>query len=268
MVYRECRRGEVEELRKPLVSVIMPVYNEEGSIRKAIKTVIDQTYKKFELIVVDDGSTDRTPDIVKALQEVDERIIYLRNEENRGTTYSLNRGLRRASGEYIARIDGDDWYHPRKLELQVKFLEGHREYGIVGTFYILVDESGRAVKVQLPVTHSEIMKRMAYRNAFAHSSIMVRKSVLDMVGYYDERYEYAQDYDLYFRILEVSKGYNLPFYLLYRMRRRQKRRILIKRTLNSILIPLRHRRILRRNVIYYPLLARRFLTLWRALISS
>jgi len=248
-------------LKKPLVSIIMPVYNEEASIKKAIKTVIDQTYKKFELIVIDDGSTDGTSNIVKTLQKLDERIIYLRNEENRGTTYSLNRGLRKASGEYIARIDGDDWYHPRKLELQVKFLEGRNEYGIVGTFYILVDESGRAVKVRLPVTHSEIMKRMAYRNAFAHSSIMVRRSVLDMVGYYDERYEYAQDYDLYFRILEVSKGYNLPSYLLYRMRRRQGRRTLTKRTLNSILIPLRHRRILRRNVIYYPLLARRLLTL-------
>ena len=253
-------------MKKPLVSIIMPVYNEEASIKKAIKTVIDQTYKKFELIVIDDGSTDGTSNIVKTLQELDERIIYLRNEENRGTTYSLNRGLRKASGEYIARIDGDDWYHPRKLELQVKFLEGRNEYGIVGTFYILVDESGRAVKVRLPVTHSEIMKRMAYRNAFAHSSIMVRRSVLDMVGYYDERYEYAQDYDLYFRILEVSKGYNLPFYLLYRMRRRQGRRTLTKRTLNSILIPLRHRRILRRNVIYYPLLARRLLTLGIVLI--
>ncbi|RLG07017.1 MAG: glycosyl transferase [Thaumarchaeota archaeon] len=244
----------------------MPVYNEEASIKKAIKTVIDQTYKKFELIVIDDGSTDGTSNIVKTLQKLDERIIYLRNEENRGTTYSLNRGLRKASGEYIARIDGDDWYHPRKLELQVKFLERRSEYGIVGTFYILVDESGHAVKVRLPVTHSEIMKRMAYRNAFAHSSIMVRRSVLDMVGYYDERYEYAQDYDLYFRILEVSKGYNLPSYLLYRMRRRQGRRTLTKRTLNSILIPLRHRRILRRNVIYYPLLARRLLTLGIVLI--
>jgi len=253
-------------LKKPLVSIIMPVYNEEASIKKAIKTVIDQTYKKFELIVIDDGSTDGTSNIVKTLQELDERIIYLRNEENRGTTYSLNRGLRKASGEYIARIDGDDWYHPRKLELQVKFLERRSEYGIVGTFYILVDESGHAVKVRLPVTHSEIMKRMAYRNAFAHSSIMVRRSVLDMVGYYDERYEYAQDYDLYFRILEVSKGYNLPSYLLYRMRRRQGRRTLTKRTLNSILIPLRHRRILRRNVIYYPLLARRLLTLGIVLI--
>ena len=253
-------------MKKPLVSIIMPVYNEEASIKKAIKTVIDQTYKKFELIVIDDGSTDGTSNIVKTLQKLDERIIYLRNEENRGTTYSLNRGLRKASGEYIARIDGDDWYHPRKLELQVKFLERRSEYGIVGTFYILVDESGRAVKVRLPVTHSEIMKRMAYRNAFAHSSIMVRRSVLDMVGYYDERYEYAQDYDLYFRILEVSKGYNLPSYLLYRMRRRQGRRTLTKRTLNSILIPLRHRRILRRNVIYYPLLARRLLTLGIVLI--
>ena len=203
-------------MKDPLVSIVMPVYNEEKNISRAIQSVVNQTYQKFELIIVDDGSTDSTPQIINDFKRTDDRIIYLRNVVNRGTTYSLNRGLRKATGEYVARIDGDDWYCPKKIELQINFLKRRREYGIVGTFYILITDDRRAFKVNLPVTHEEILKKLAYRNPFAHSSIMVRREVLDKVGYYDEKYEYAQDYDLYFRILSVSKGYNIPRYLLFR----------------------------------------------------
>ena len=250
-------------MKKPLISVIMPVYNEEKTVKKAVESVLKQTYRKIELIIIDDASTDSTPKIVRELAKEDDRIIMLRNSVNRGITYSLNRGLRKASGKYIARIDGDDWYHPRKLELQTTFLEERRDYGIVGTFYVLLTRDKMALKVSLPITHEEILKQLAYRNAFAHSSIMVRKDILDAVGYYDERYEYAQDYDLYFRILSISKGYNIPKYLLFRRSKPQSRKTLTKRTINSIIIPLRYRKVLGRYMLYYPLLIRRMLSLLR-----
>ena len=253
-------------MNDPLVSIIMPVYNEEKNISRAIQSVLNQTYQKIELIIVDDGSTDSTPQIINDFKRTDDRIIYLRNLVNRGTTYSLNRGLRKAAGEYVARIDGDDWYCPKKIELQINFLERRKEYGIVGTFYILVTDDKMAFKVNLPVTNEEILKKIAYRNPFAHSSIMVRREILDKVGYYDERYEYAQDYDLYFRILSVSKGYNIPRHLLFRRHRCQSRRTLIKRTINSIMIPLRYRRIIGKYSLYYLLLARRVLSLTRILL--
>ena len=250
-------------MKKPLISVIMPVYNEEKTVKKAVESVLKQTYRKIELIIIDDASTDSTPKIVSELAKEDDRIVMLRNSVNRGITYSLNRGLRKASGKYIARIDGDDWYHPRKLELQMTFLEERRDYGIVGTFYVLLTRDKMALKVSLPITHEEILRQLAYRNAFAHSSIMVRKDILDAVGYYDERYEYAQDYDLYFRILSISKGYNIPKYLLFRRSKSQNRKTLTKRTINSIIIPLRYRKVLGRYTLYYPLLIRRVLSLLR-----
>ena len=250
-------------MKKPLISVIMPVYNEEKTIKKAVESVLKQTYREIELIIIDDASTDSTPKIISELAKEDDRIVMLRNSVNRGITYSLNRGLRKASGKYIARIDGDDWYHPRKLELQMTFLEERRDYGIVGTFYVLLTRDKMALKVSLPITHEEILRQLAYRNAFAHSSIMVRKDILDAVGYYDERYEYAQDYDLYFRILSISKGYNIPKYLLFRRSKSQNRKTLTKRTINSIIIPLRYRKVLGRYTLYYPLLIRRVLSLLR-----
>ena len=250
-------------MKKPLISVIMPVYNEEKTVKKAVESVLKQTYREIELIIIDDASTDSTPKIISELAKEDDRIVMLRNSVNRGITYSLNRGLRKASGKYIARIDGDDWYHPRKLELQMTFLEERRDYGIVGTFYVLLTRDKMALKISLPITHEEILKQLAYRNAFAHSSIMVRKDILDTVGYYDERYEYAQDYDLYFRILSISKGYNIPKYLLFRRFKPQNRKILTKRTINSIIIPLRYRKVLGTYTLYYPLLIRRVLSLLR-----
>jgi len=253
-------------MKKHLVSVVMPVYNEEKTVKRAIESVLSQTYNEIELLIIDDGSTDSTPQIINELAKKDDRIIPLKNSINRGITYSLNRGLRKASGEYIARIDGDDWYHPRKLELQVSFLEKKRNYGIVRTFHILLMDGAKALKVSLPITHERILKQLAYRNPFAHSSIMVRKEILDKVGYYDEKYEYAQDYDLYFRILSVSKGYNIPRYLLFRRSRRQNRKTLTKRTINSIIIPLRHRKVLGKYSLYYPLLIRRILSLLRILM--
>jgi len=252
---------------KPLVSIVMPVYNEENTVKKAIESVLNQTYREIELIVVDDGSTDTTPQIVSQLKKRDCRIIFLRNSVNRGITYSLNRGLRKASGKYIARIDGDDWYCSKKIELQVDFLEKRKEYGIVGTFYILILNS-KALKISLPVSHEKIMRQLAYRNAFAHSAIMIRKDILDRVGYYDEKYQYAQDYELYFRILSISKGYNIPKYLLFRRSRKQKRSVIVKRTLNSIIIPLKYHRVLGRYSLYYPLLARRLISLVRILAEQ
>ncbi|MCD6593200.1 glycosyltransferase family 2 protein [Candidatus Bathyarchaeota archaeon] len=252
-------------MKKPLISVIMPVYNEEKTIKKAVESVLKQTYREIELIIIDDASIDSTPKIISELAKEDDRIVMLRNSVNRGITHSLNRGLRKASGKYIARIDGDDWYHPRKLELQMTFLEERGDYGIVGTFYVLLTGDKMALKINLPITHDEILRQLAYRNAFAHSSIMVRKDILDTVGYYDERYEYAQDYDLYFRILSISKGYNIPKYLLFRRLKPQNRKTLTKRTINSIMIPLRYRKVLGKYTLYYPLLIRRVLSLLRIL---
>lgn len=254
-------------MTRPLVSVIMPVYNEEKLVGRAIKSVLNQTLEDLELIIVDDGSTDNTPEILQEFQELDERIRVTRNRRNIGITPSLNRGLKLSRGRYIARIDADDWYRAEKLEVQARFMEDNEEYGIVGTFYILVRPGGGYIKVRLPISHESILKRMAYRNAFCHSCVMIRKRILDEVGYYDESLRYAQDYDLFFRIISISKAANIPQYLCFRTERRFSKKRMIERTLNSIRIPLRHRRVLGIYSIYYILLLRRILTLIRILVA-
>lgn len=250
----------------PLVSVLMPVYNEEDNVVRAIKSVIAQTYRNWEFVIVDDGSTDRTPTILKEFSESDPRIKVIRNERNMGITASLNRGLKACKGEYIARLDADDWYHPEKLEEQVRFLEEHPDHGMVGTFFTLVYDDGREIRVSLPVKHENILKRMAYRNSFCHSCVTFRREVLEVAGYYDEKLKYAQDYDLYFRVMSIAKAANIPKYLCYRRYRKHSKRRMVRSTLNSIIIPFKYWRVLGVNTIYYVFITRRILTLLKILL--
>jgi len=245
----------------PLVSIIIAAYNEGKNIKRAIRSALNQTYKNLEVIVVDDASTDDTYEVACRIAEEDDRVTAIKNSENLGPAYSRNIGLRFAEGEYVGILDADDWYHPRKIRSQVSFLEKKENYGIVGTFCITLYPDGRLEKTQLPVTHEEILKRMAYRNPFVHSSVLMKKDVLDEVGHYNTKYRRAHDYELYFRILSKSKGANIPKYLCYRWKKLQNKRTMIESTLNSIIIPLKHYKILRWNVVYYPLLLRRLLAI-------
>jgi len=245
---------------KPLVSIIIAAHNEERNIKRAIYSAINQTYRNLEIIVVDDASTDSTFQIARRISEKDERILVLRNPRNIGLKY--------ASGKYVGILDADDWYHLRKISSQVSFLEKKESYGIVGTFCILLRPSGGLMKIQLPVTHEEILKTMAYRNPFVHSSVLIRKDILDEVGYYDVRYKRAHDYELYFRILSKCKGANIPKYLCYRMEKVKSKKTMIESTLNSIIIPLRYYKILKENTIYYPLLLRRLIAVVSLLVRK
>ena len=254
------KRGEIKRMsEEPLVSIIIAAHNEERNIKRAIYSAINQTYRNLEIIVVDDASTDNTFQIARRISEKDERILVLRNPRNLGPAYSRNIGLKYASGKYVGILDADDWYHLRKISSQVSFLEKKESYGIVGTFCILLCPGGGLMKIQLPVTHEEILKTMVYRNPFVHSSVLIRKNILDEVGYYDVRYRRAHDYELYFRILSKCKGANIPKYLCYRMEKVKSKKTMIESTLNSIIIPLRYYKILKKNVIYYPLLLRRLI---------
>jgi len=220
------------------------------------------------MVVVDDSSTDRTPEILYELAKKDSRIKILRLRKNLGAAQARNIGIKHSEGEYIAILDADDWFHPQKIEIQVEFLEAKKEYGLVGTFCITLDPiKNRILKTQLPITHEEILKTMAYRNPFIHSSVIIRKSILDEVGYYNPRYRRAHDYDLYFRILSRSRAANIPRYLCFRIKRMHRKRVQLESILNSIVIPLSHFRVLRKNIIYYPLLLRRLITLTFLLIS-
>jgi glycosyltransferase involved in cell wall biosynthesis len=192
----------------PKVSVVMSVYNDESYIREAVESILNQSFKDFELIIINDGSTDRTREILSSY--TDERIR-LFDQENRGLTISLNRGLSLAKGSYIARMDGDDISELDRFSEEVRFLEQNKKIGLVGTYAYRIDEKGRIVSLsKYKTTTEEIREDLWVDCSFCHSSVMFRKICTEEVGMYREKVGPSEDYDLWFRIAERFDVANLP----------------------------------------------------------
>lgn len=203
------------------VTVFIPVYNGERFLAEAIDSVLAQTYRDFELLIVDDGSTDGSVDIVRRYG--DPRIRLERNERNRGGPYTRNRGLQLAKGEYLAVLDADDVCEPHRLEQCVAFLDCHPEMAAVGSAGTYIDEEGRVLFVVQPPTSWEAVRAQIFiRNCFLHSSVMFRRAPVLAIGGYDERLPYAQDYDLFLRLGAEHPLANLLSPLVrYRVHREQ-----------------------------------------------
>lgn len=192
----------------PLVSVLMPVYNGAPWIRDAVASVLRQTLGDIELIVVDDGSTDPTPEIVGAIS--DDRLR-LERQPRAGLTRSLNRALALAWAPLLARLDADDIALPERLERQRAFLDTHPDVGLVGGAAREVDAAGRLVReVRPPTDDAGIRRALIRRNPFVHSSVMMRRQVIERAGDYDERWPVAQDYELWMRLSRITRLANLP----------------------------------------------------------
>lgn len=202
-------------MRLMKVSVILPTYNGRAFIARAVRSVLEQSFRDLELIVVDDGSTDGTGEEVKRLA-ADRRIKYLKNGKNLGIQRTLNAGLRAAEGELIARIDDDDeWCDKDKLKKQVDFLNTRADHALVGTGTIVVDEKGNELfRFLNPETDEKIRRSALRRNCFTHSSVIFRKAAALEFGGYDESSAvlHAEDYDLWLKIGTRYKFANLPFY--------------------------------------------------------
>lgn len=198
-----------------LVSVVLPCHNGEKYLKACIDSVLGQTYPYFELIVVNDDSTDKTREILDGY--VDKRIHVLHNEKNVGIVTSLNRGIKEAKGKYIARIDADDMMHPDRLHKQVKYLENREkeEVVLVGSHHYVINQDGKVKGMkQYPVSNAEINSVLLFQNPFSHPSIMMRADVAKRVRY-SERYPYAEDFHLWFDILKDYKAGNIPECLTY-----------------------------------------------------
>ena len=200
----------------PNVSVIMSVYNGEKYLREAIDSILNQTFTDFEFIIINDGSTDGTREILESYSDSRIRLIH---QENIGLTKSLNRGLKLARGEYIARQDADDVSYPERLSYQVVFIEKRPDVVLVGTHASFIDQRGTEFSVwRPPATHDAIRKQMLKGNSFCHGSVIFRKECLNTVGSYREQFRYTQDYDLWFRISDQYEVANIER-ILYKFRR-------------------------------------------------
>ncbi len=195
----------------PLVSVLMAVYNSERYVTQAVESILRQTCQDFELIIIDDGSTDRTLKILKTYAASDSRI-HLFNQENCGIVKTRNQLLKHATGEFIAVMDADDIATPTRLEHQVEFLRQHPNVVCVGGAQDWVDEAGRFLRHQTEVeADAEIQQQMLGGcTTINHPTAMFRRAAVVEVGGYDESFDQAEDLDLFLRLGEIGTLANLP----------------------------------------------------------
>ncbi len=197
------------------ISVLLPVYNCPRYVGGAIESILAQTFADFEFLIIDDGSTDQTPEVLK--KYTDPRIRIIRHE-NRGLAGTLNVGIELARGKYIARQDQDDISLPERLAKQLSYMEEHPDCGLLGTWAQIV-QGDRLVERfhRHPTDASELRYHLLFNNPFVHSSVILRKSVLDVARGYstDPERQPPEDYELWSRLSRLSGVANLPQVLLH-----------------------------------------------------
>lgn len=204
------------------VSIVMPAYNAGHYIEAAVRSVLNQTYTDFELIVVDDGSTDSTEEIVRRLSGADTRIVLLRNEKNSGVSASRNAGVARAKGEWIAFLDSDDLWREDKLEKQLALLNRHPDGVLSYTASAFMDEAGNRYSYMLEAEEETTYKTLLRKNLLSCSSVMVRRDV--MLRYPMGGDHMHEDYAAWLQILSevpCAYGLNEPL-LVYRIHKHSK----------------------------------------------
>ena len=199
------------KVNTPKVSVIMPVYNAELYLKETINSILNQTYGDFEFLIIDDGSTDGSFQILESY--TDRRIKLLQNEQNIGYVKTLNKLIELSTGEYIARQDNDDISFPQRLEKQVRFLDGNQDIGICGTNALIF---GKLNNISFfPVRDEDIRVFMLFNSPICHPTVMLRNSLfVELEDKYDESFCPAEDYALWYKLSKKTKIANLSEILL------------------------------------------------------
>lgn len=197
-----------------MISVIITVLNGEEYIKFAIESILSQSYEKFELIIVNDGSVDRTDEFISSYD--DKRIKYIKNETNQGQSYSRNLAIKMSKGKYIAIMDADDIAHPERLEAQLVYLENHPEISFCCSYADIIDDNNLSTgQKKLPLDEGSLRLKLLFECPIIHPTVMWRKSdFIDNNLWYDEFFVYAQDYDLWSRATEKLRLGVIPQSLL------------------------------------------------------
>ena len=197
------------------VSILLAVYNGASTLHSAVESLRQQTLRQWELILVDDGSTDTTASVATELGALDPRIRVVTNDRNLGLAESLNRAFRMSSGEFIARMDADDRSLPERFMLQLDFLRTHPDVAVLGTAAHEIDSSGRRIGLTTRREHHDVIAAHMFKeNPFIHPSVMLRREFLEALAGYDQTLRRAQDYDLWLRGYQSFRYHNLPEPLL------------------------------------------------------
>jgi len=193
----------------------MPVYNGERYLTEAVESILNQTYKNFEFLIIDDGSTDDTPQILEKYAKLDLRVKLIKHSKNKGLVYSLNEGLRKAEGEFIARMDADDISLPERFERQIEIFENNKKILICGSWALAIDKKGNDLFKMKSPTGILLKYNFWKPSPLIHPSVMFR-NFDNFDDYYSGDYLYAEDYELWLRIKIKNNGdfYNISKYLL------------------------------------------------------
>ena len=199
-------------MSEPVVSVLMTVFNAGRFLDPSIRSILNQTFRDFEFLIIDDASTDGSAEIAEAWAGKDPRIRFIRNADNKGQTTCLNQGLLLARGRWVARQDADDLAHPSRLAKQHQFTTIRPEIVLLGSNGRIIDEHDRlAGLLDAPLSQQAITWTSPFLNPFMHTSVMFRTDVIrDQFGGYNEAYRIAQDYELWTRVIAEHEGANLP----------------------------------------------------------
>lgn len=245
------------------ISVLMGIYNCAATLEQAVRSIQNQTYENWELILCDDGSADGTYAAAEALAREDSRIVLLKNEQNLGLNATLNKCLAVATGEYIARMDGDDDCLPTRFEKQLEVLENQPEYAIVSTDMVLFDENGEWGHATIPEFPTP--EQVVTGTAIHHAPVMLRRAAMEEVGGYTEHVRMIRVEDVNLWIKLYTAGYRCRNLRepLYRMRNDQNalnRRKYIYR-INSVYVRILGCKALKLRPVYY-------LKVWRPMING
>ncbi len=189
------------------ISVVTAVYNGEKYIENSVRSILNQTFKDFEYLIIDDGSTDNT---LEKLQQINDSRIRILQQSNQGQTNALINGIKQANGELIARLDADDYSLPNRLMRQAEFMASHPKVLLCGSrFEELYNENLTPQRARFASTDNEIKKIICYFNPFAHSAVIFRRDAYFKVGGYDNNYKIGMDYHLWTRLMKIGEVHNI-----------------------------------------------------------
>lgn len=244
----------------PKISVIMSVYNGMPYLRESVESIIKQTCRDFEFIVVDDASTDNSWNCLKSLR--DKRIKLIKNKKNLGLATSLNIALKKAHGDFIVRMDADDVSLPRRLETQLNFLEKNHDIDICGSCVSVIDKSGKIIgQIKKPTTDYEIKKELFWLTPLLHPTWFAKKDVFRKLKGYDERWDYVEDFEFLTRAKDYKMA-NIPknLVLFRNQKERRSQKTIEKIYRYTLKLRLKMFREQKLGVSYVPILVRSYIS--------
>ena len=193
------------------ISVLMPCFNNGRFLKNAVKSILDQSFREFEFIIINDGSSDNTDEIIKTFD--DQRIKYVKKEHT-GLADTLNYGLKIVNTDLVVRMDGDDIANTMKLEVQYKFLNRYKNYDVIGTNINIINSNNRILyRIRYPESDQEIKNQLLVNSVLPHPAVLIKRNLFDRIGYYDNIDGKIIDYDLWLRAINIGKFYNIQEFL-------------------------------------------------------